>query len=144
MRHPKRFLKKWLKIFELDKYKAQCKISRPRKTKGLQKSDTAIIDIALGEKKLEILLNPKNKKAWNESLIVHELTHVFLYRLWEFVDHLIRKGFPGRKAQAALRAQYEGLEEEAVDRLVNIFLKLKKPVRKKALSSKIKMLQKAA
>lgn len=144
MRHPKRFLKKWLKLFELDKYRARCKISQPKRTKGLQKDDTAMIDIALGEKRLEIFLNPKNRKAWNESLIVHELTHVFLYRLWEFVDHLIRKGFPGRKAQAALRAHYEGLEEEAVDRLVCIFLKLKKPKRKKASSSRIKIMQKAA
>ena len=144
MRHPKRFLKKWLKLFELDKYKVRCKVSRPKKTKGLQKGDSAIIDIALGEKRLEIFLNPRNRKAWNESLIVHELTHVFLYRLWEFVDRLIRKGFPGRKAQAALRAQYEGLEEEAVDRLVAIFLKLKRSGRRKTSFPKMKMFQKAA
>ena len=144
MRNLSRLLQKWLKIFELDRYQARCKISHPRKTKGLQKDDMAMIDIALGEKKLEIFLNPKNRKAWNESLIVHELTHVFLYRLWEFVDRLIRKGFSGRKAQAALRAQYEGLEEEAVDRLMSIFLKLKKQKRKKATPSKIKMFQKAA
>ena len=144
MRKPARFLKKWLKLFELDRYQARCKICHPRKNRGLLKGDTAMIDIALGEKKLEIFLNSKNRKAWNESLIVHELTHVFLYRLWEFVDHLIRKGFRSRKAQGALRAQYEGLEEEAVDRLVGIFLKMKKQKRKKTASSKMKTLPKAA
>ena len=141
MRHPRRFLKKWLRLFELDRYQARCKICYPRKSKGFLKGDTAMIDIALGEKKLEIFLNPKDRKAWNENLIVHELTHVFLYRLWEFVDHLIRKGFGSRKAQAALRAHYEGLEEEAVDRLAGIFLKLNKPKRKRATKSKIRILQ---
>ena len=141
MRKPGRFLKKWLKLFELDRYHARCKICHPRKNKGLLKGDTAMIDIALGEKKLEIFLNPKNRKAWNESLIVHELTHVFLYRLWEFVDHLIRKGFRSRKAQAALRAQYESLEEESVDRLVSIFLKLHKLKRRTSSKPRIRVLQ---
>ena len=141
MRNPGRFLKKWLKLFELDRYQVRCKISHPKKKGGFLKDDTALIDISLGEKRLEILLNPKNRKAWNEGLIVHELTHVFLYRLWEFVDLLIRKGFQSRKAQAALRAHYEGLEEEAVDRLVNIFLKLKRQKRKKTAKPKIRVLQ---
>ena len=141
MRKPAHFLKKWLKLFELDRYQARCKICHPRKNRGLLKGDTAMIDIALGEKKLEIFLNSKNRKAWNESLIVHELTHVFLYRLWEFVDHLIRKGFRSRKAQGALRAQYEGLEEEAVDRLVNIFLKLNRFKYRRGSRTKIRVLQ---
>ena len=141
MHKPGRFLQKWLKLFELDRYQARCKICYPRKSKGLLKGDAAMIDIALGEKKLEIFLNPKNRKAWNESLIVHELTHVFLYRLWECVDQLIRKGFRSRKAQAALRAQYENLEEEAVDRLVAIFLKLNKFKHHRGSKTKIHVLQ---
>ena len=141
MRYPRRFLKNWLKIFELDTYRARCSVSRPKRGQGIRKDDAAVIDISLGEKKLEIFLNPKNRKAWTEGLIVHELTHVFLYRLWDFVDHLIRKGFHGKKAQEALRTHYESLEEEAVDRLVGIFLKLKKQKSKKAPKSKIRVLE---
>ena len=90
-----------------------------------------MIDIALGEKKLEIFLNRRDRKTWSERLIVHELTHVLLYRMWEFVDHLIQKGYKSRKAQEALKAAYENLEEEAVDRLVSVFLKLKRHTKKK-------------
>jgi len=140
MKNVRRFLKKWLKILELDKYRIRVTTSRLKHNKGSLKDDIAMIDISLGEKKLELSLNPENRKAWNESLIVHELTHVLLYRLWEFVDLLIRKGYRGKKAQRALRAQYESLEEESVDRFVNTFLKLQKKRRPQS-SRQIRVLQ---
>ncbi|MBI4436907.1 MAG: hypothetical protein HY590_05830 [Candidatus Omnitrophica bacterium] len=102
----------------------------PKEIKGFTKDDAAMIDIALGEKRLEIYLNRKDRRTWNERLIVHELTHVFLYRMWEFVDQLIQKGYRGRKAQEALKAAYENLEDETVDRLVAVFLKLKRRAKK--------------
>ena len=131
MFEPKRIIRNWLKLLELDNYQVKCFIRNPQKIKGFRKEDTAMIDIALGEKKLEIFLNRKDQQTWNEKIIVHELTHVLLYRMWEFVDHLIQKGYKSRKAQEALKAAYENLEEEAVDRLVSVFLKLKRQVRRR-------------
>ena len=132
MSKPKKIVNNWLKLLELEHYQAKCSVRNPREIKGFRKNDTAMIDIALGEKKLEIFLNGKDPHTWNEKLIVHELTHVFLYRLWEFVDHLIQKGYRGRKAQEALKALYENLEEETVDRLASVFLKLKRHSKKKS------------
>ena len=140
---PKRIIRNWLKSFELDNYKVKCTVRNPKDVKGFRKEDAAMIDIALGEKKLEIFLNRKDQQIWNEKLIVHELTHVLLYRMWEFVDHLIQKGYKSRKAQEVLKAAYENLEEEAVDRLVSVFLKLKRQVKRKQRvhSKKIIMLR---
>ena len=128
---PKRIIHNWLKSLELDNYEVKCTVRNPKDVKGFRKEDAAMIDIALGEKKLEIFLNRKDQETWNEKLIVHELTHVLLYRMWEFVDHLIQKGYKSRKAQEALKAAYENLEEEAVDRLVSVFLKLKRQVKRR-------------
>ncbi len=134
MRKIERIIHKWLKILELENYTVHCFIRNPNEIKGFRKDDTAMIDIALGEKRLEIYLNPEAKKKWDEKLLLHELTHVFLYRLWEFVDHVIQKGYRGQKTQEVLKAAYENLEEETVDRLVSILLKLKNPRRKNARS----------
>lgn len=128
---PKRIVHNWLKKLELDNYQVKCTVRNPKDIKGFRKEDAAMIDIALGEKRLEIFLNRKGRQIWNEKLIVHELTHVFLYRMWEFVDHLIQKGYKSRKAQEALKAAYENLEEETVDRLVSVFLKLRWRTKKK-------------
>ena len=126
MYKPKRILRKWLKLLNLDNYRVKCSVRNPKEIKGFTKDDAAMIDIALGERRLEIYLNRRDHQTWNERLIVHELAHVFLYRMWEFVDQLIQKGYRGRKAQEALKAAYENLEDETVDRLVAIFLKLKR------------------
>lgn|GEM_PF-3000401 len=131
MRNPKRIIRNWLKLLELENYQVKCHVRSPKEVKGFRKGDTAMIDIALGEKKLEIFLNRKDRETWNEKLLIHELTHVFLYRMWEFVDHLIEKGYKGQKAQEALKGAYENLEEEAVDRLVSIFLKLRQEGKKR-------------
>lgn len=142
---PKRIVHNWLKLLELDNYEVKCFVRNPKDVKGFRKDDTAMIDIALGEKKLEIFLNRQDRQTWNEKIVLHELTHVFLYRMWEFVDHLIQKGYQGRKAQEALKAAYENLEEETVDRLVSVFLKLKrrskrrKSPRKKIIPSRSKI-----
>ncbi len=128
---PKRIVHNWLKKLELDNYQVKCTVRNPKDIKGFRKEDAAMIDIALGEKRLEIFLNRKGRHIWNEKLIVHELTHVFLYRMWEFVDHLIQKGYKSKKAQEALKAAYENLEEETVDRLVSVFLKLRWRIKKK-------------
>ena len=128
---PKKIVDKWLKSLELENYRVKCTVRNPKDIKGFRKDDAAMIDIALGEKELEIFLNRKGQKAWSEKLIVHELTHVLLYRMWEFVDHLIQKGYQSKKAQEALKAAYENLEEESVDRLVSVFLKLHHPAKKR-------------
>ena len=128
---PKKIVDKWLKSLELENYRVKCTVRNPKDIKGFRKDDAAMIDIALGEKELEIFLNRKGQKAWSEKLIVHELTHVLLYRMWEFVDHLIQKGYRSKKAQEALKAAYENLEEESVDRLVSVFLKLRHPAKKR-------------
>ena len=133
---PKRIIHKWLKLLELTNYRAKCSVRNPKEVKGLRKGDAAMIDIALGERRLNIYLNRSDRRTWNEKLIVHELTHVFLYRMWEFVDQLVQKSFRGRKAQEALKAAYESLEEETVDRLVAIFLKLRRRERKEAVRKK--------
>ena len=136
MRDPKRIIRNWVKLLELENYQVQCHVRNPKEVKGFRKGDTAMIDIALGEKKLEIFLNRKDRQTWNEKLLIHELTHVFLYRMWEFVDHLIEKGYKGQKAQEALKGAYENLEEETVDRLVSIFLKLRHRIKKRTSSRK--------
>lgn len=129
-----RVINKWLKLFDLENYAVKCFVRNPKQIKGLRKDDSAMIDIALGEKKLELYLNRKDPRIWDERLIVHELTHVFLYRMWEFVDHLIQKGYKSRKAQEALKASYESLEEETVDRLTSLFLKIAQKAKRKASS----------
>lgn len=131
MRNPKRIIRNWLKLLELENYQVKCHVRNPKEVKGFRKGDTAMIDIALGEKKLEIFLNRKDRQTWNEKLLIHELTHVFLYRMWEFVDHLIEKGYRGQKAKEALKGAYENLEEETIDRLVSIFLKLRRRIKKR-------------
>ncbi len=133
----KKILHNWLKILGLESYEVKCTVRSPREIKGLAKDDAAMIDISLGEKRLEIFLNPKDRKKWNEKLILHELTHVFLYRLWEFVDELIQKGYYDPKAQDALRATYERLEDETVDRLVGALLNLKAKKKKPFLRNRI-------
>jgi len=138
MSKPRRIAHNWLRILELDTYRVKTHIRNPKDVKGFRKDDTAMIDISLGEKTLDIYLNPKTKKDWDEKLIVHELTHVFLYRMWEFVDHLIQKGYQSQKAQEALKAEYENLEEETVDRLVSIFMKLKRKKARRASKKKLR------
>lgn len=130
MFRPRYIIRNWLKLLELDNYQVKCFVRNPKDIKGFRKEDTAMIDISLGEKRLEIFLNRKDRETWNERLIVHELTHVFLYRMWEFVDHLIEKGYKSRKAQEALKGAYENLEEETVDRLVAVFLKLRRSAKR--------------
>lgn len=138
MRNRKRIINKWLKLLELDNYQVKCAIRNPKDIKGFKKEDAAMIDINLGEKKLNIFLNQKDRRAWNEKLLLHELTHVLLYRMWEYVDHLIQAGYSDQKAQNALKAAYENLEEETVDRLVSVFLKLRgKNKKRKTRSPKL-------
>ena len=132
MRKEMQTIHKWLELLELDGYRVRCSVRNPKDIKGFKKEDTAMIDIDIGERTLEIYLNKKDRKAWDEKLLLHELTHVLLYRMWEFVDHLIEVGYRGQKAQRTLKGSYENLEEETVDRLVTVFMKLKHKAKKRS------------
>ncbi|MFH1857724.1 MAG: hypothetical protein ABH845_02305 [Candidatus Omnitrophota bacterium] len=136
MVYQKRIIQKWLKLLELDDYQVKYAVRNPKDIKGFKKEDAAMIDIDLGEKRLNIFLNRKDPRIWDERLLLHELTHVLLYRMWELVDQLIQTGYKDETAQKALRAAYENLEEETIDRLVLVFTKLERKSRRRHPRSK--------
>jgi hypothetical protein len=111
-------LKKWKKIFQLNKWKINIEITDFKRKDFRQSGD---IKIDLKNKKAKLLMT--NKPFRNEeSTIIHELIHLLLWKYDSFSEKVILKNC---KKSETDHMKYMNELEETVANLTNIFKKIK-------------------
>ena len=115
----------WKKKFELGDYKSSYRVIYPSQDPEL-KDDEAYILGDLEHKTFDIVFSRDSEGSIDEKLIVHELTHMLLWRLSEFSDKIINTYIGSTKAEDMAKTQKEELEDELTEHLSRIFMRLKK------------------
>lgn len=111
-------LKKWLNIFQLKEWKIDIEITDFKRTDFKQSGD---IKIDLENKSARLLMT--NKPFRNEeSTIIHELTHLLLWKFDMYTEKVILKNCEEYEGD---HMQYLNELEETVAKFTDIFLDLK-------------------
>jgi hypothetical protein len=110
-----KILEKWIKTFQLDDWKIDIEITDFKRKDFKQSGD---IKIDLENKTARLLMTDKPFRN-EESTIVHELTHLLLWKFDMFSEKVILKNCEEHTGD---HLQYLNELEETVARLTDIFL----------------------
>jgi len=113
----RKIVKRWQKNLGLQPFKISIEFGRT------SRHDFATVDISLEEHTADIRLNPSKKNELTEEIILHELIHILLYRLWAYVEVVVERISSDALSRKTLEAEYEVMEEEIVNRLAKIVLR---------------------
>ncbi|MBI1976777.1 MAG: hypothetical protein HYS56_04630 [Candidatus Omnitrophica bacterium] len=114
----------WQKRLHLEDFEIHWNIFPAKTVPELEDGSPACVHVAQSDRKIFISFAKEQAHAIDEELIVHELSHAFLTRLDEFSTHVIDTYVPDRKARSLIILQKDDLENEIVDWLTRVFLKL--------------------